>query len=75
MSSEENVSGVGVFVFPCVVALLQCPVPSSTAHHLQKYLALQMAIVNVSSVVTAWSGSKATVSTCIFLLMSAETTT
>lgn len=60
MFSEENVSGVGVCGFPCVVALLQCPVPSSRAHHLQKYLALQVAIMDVSSVVTAWSGSKAT---------------
>jgi len=61
MFSEEYVSGVGVFGFPCVMALLQCPVPSSRAHHLQKYLALQVAIMDVSSVVTAWSGSKATV--------------
>lgn len=61
MFSEENVSGVGVFGFPCVMALLQCPVPSSRAHHLQKYLALQVAIMDVSSIVTAWSGSKATV--------------
>jgi len=61
MFSEENVSGVGVFGFPCVMALLQCPVPSSRAHHLQKYLALQVAIMDVSSVVTAWSGSKASV--------------